>query len=169
VSHDLLHHVEPRLFFDLMHMFELFEFGFMFEFELSSLEKIKIKSFRKSLEKKKSFWPIKPILCLLPRPRVCVFVLWAPLVSSPPSSNLRSARPPWSCPHPRNSRPLPTRPTPTQTPSPCSVISSTRRKLPARPRLCAASSSSSKDRRRSPCPHVRSVTVVEDSPCPLPR
>jgi hypothetical protein len=31
VSHELLHHVEPKLFFDLMHMFELFEF------ELSSL------------------------------------------------------------------------------------------------------------------------------------
>jgi hypothetical protein len=44
VSHDLLHHAEPKLFFDLMHMFELFEFGFVFEFELSSLEKIKKKS-----------------------------------------------------------------------------------------------------------------------------
>jgi hypothetical protein len=37
-----------------MHMFELFEFGFVFEFELSSLEKIKIKAFRKSLEKEKA-------------------------------------------------------------------------------------------------------------------
>jgi hypothetical protein len=49
-----LHHDEPRLFFDLMHMFELFEFGFVFEFELSSLEKIKGKAFRKSLEKEKA-------------------------------------------------------------------------------------------------------------------
>jgi hypothetical protein len=39
VSHELLHHVEPKLFFSLMHMFEFFEF--VFEFELSSLEKIK--------------------------------------------------------------------------------------------------------------------------------
>ena len=44
MSHELLHHAEPKLFFDLMHMFELFEFGFVFEFELSSLEKIKKKS-----------------------------------------------------------------------------------------------------------------------------
>jgi hypothetical protein len=54
VSHGLLHHAESKLFFDLMHMFELFEFGFVFEFELSSLEKIKIKAFRKSLEKGKT-------------------------------------------------------------------------------------------------------------------
>jgi hypothetical protein len=47
----LLHHAEPKLFFDLMHMFEVFEFGF--EFELSSLEKIKRKAFRKSLKKEK--------------------------------------------------------------------------------------------------------------------
>jgi hypothetical protein len=54
VSHELLHHAEPNLFFDLMHMFELFEIGFVFEFELSSLEKIKRKAFRKSLEKEKA-------------------------------------------------------------------------------------------------------------------
>jgi hypothetical protein len=40
----LLHHAEPKLFFDLMHMFESFEFGFVFEFELSSLEKIILSS-----------------------------------------------------------------------------------------------------------------------------
>jgi hypothetical protein len=51
VSHELLHHAEPKLFFDLMHMFELFEFEFVFEFELSSLEEIKIKAIR-NLEKK---------------------------------------------------------------------------------------------------------------------
>jgi hypothetical protein len=44
VSHELLHHAEPKLFFYLMHMFELFEFEFVFEFELSSLEKIKRKA-----------------------------------------------------------------------------------------------------------------------------
>jgi hypothetical protein len=43
VSHEMLHHVEPKLFFDLMHMLELLEFDFVFEFELSSLEKIKRK------------------------------------------------------------------------------------------------------------------------------
>jgi hypothetical protein len=53
VSHDLLHHVEPKLFFDLMHMFELFEFGFVFEIELSSLEKIKRKACRNSEKKRK--------------------------------------------------------------------------------------------------------------------
>jgi hypothetical protein len=58
----LLHHAEPKLFFDLMHMFELFEFGFVFEFELSSLEKIKRKPFRKSLEKgKATFSPVGPV------------------------------------------------------------------------------------------------------------
>jgi hypothetical protein len=54
VTQELLHLAEPKLFFDLMHMVELFEFGFVFEFELSSLEKIKRKAFRKSLEKGKS-------------------------------------------------------------------------------------------------------------------
>jgi hypothetical protein len=44
----LLHHVEPKLFFDLMNMFELFEFGFGFEIELSSLEKIKRKTITNS-------------------------------------------------------------------------------------------------------------------------
>jgi hypothetical protein len=44
VSHELLHHAQPKLFFDLKHMFELFEFEFLFEFELSSLEKIKRKA-----------------------------------------------------------------------------------------------------------------------------
>jgi hypothetical protein len=59
VSHELLYHAEPKLFFNLMHMFELFEFGFVFEFELSSLEKIKRKAFRKSLEKgKTTFSPV---------------------------------------------------------------------------------------------------------------
>jgi hypothetical protein len=56
----LLHHGDPKLFFDLMHMFELFEFWF--EFELSSLEKIKRKAFRKSLEKgKATFSPVGPV------------------------------------------------------------------------------------------------------------
>jgi hypothetical protein len=41
VSHELLHHDEPKLFFGLMHQFELFEFGFVFEFDLKTIEKIK--------------------------------------------------------------------------------------------------------------------------------
>jgi hypothetical protein len=49
----MLHHVEPKLFFDLMHMLELFEFEFVFEFELSSLEKIKRKAIRNSEKKGK--------------------------------------------------------------------------------------------------------------------
>jgi hypothetical protein len=53
VSHELLHHDEPKLFFCLMHMVELFEFEFVFEFELSSLEKIKGKDIRNSREKEK--------------------------------------------------------------------------------------------------------------------
>jgi hypothetical protein len=43
----MLHHAEPKLFFCSMHMFELFEF------ELSSLEKIKRKGIRKFREKGK--------------------------------------------------------------------------------------------------------------------
>jgi hypothetical protein len=53
VSHELLYHAEPKLFFDLMHMFELFEFEFVFEIELSSLEKIKRKAIRNSEKKRK--------------------------------------------------------------------------------------------------------------------
>jgi hypothetical protein len=66
VSHELLHHAEPKLFFDLMHMFELFEF------ELSSLEKIKRKAFRKSLEKGKAtsspVGPVQPSRAVRARP-----------------------------------------------------------------------------------------------------
>jgi hypothetical protein len=54
VGHDLLYHDEPKLFFDLMHMFEIFEFEFVFEFELSSLEKIKRKGNYKFREKGKT-------------------------------------------------------------------------------------------------------------------
>jgi hypothetical protein len=49
----MLHHGEPKLFFCLMHMFELFEFEFVVEFELSSLEKIKRKAIRNSEKKGK--------------------------------------------------------------------------------------------------------------------
>jgi hypothetical protein len=49
VGHNLLHHAEPKIFFELMHMFE---FETWFEFELKTVEKIK-KAFRKSREKEK--------------------------------------------------------------------------------------------------------------------
>jgi hypothetical protein len=43
-------------------MFESFEIGFVFEFELNSLEKIKRYAFRKSLEKgKATFSPVGPV------------------------------------------------------------------------------------------------------------
>jgi hypothetical protein len=69
----LLNHAEHKLFFDLMHMFELFEFEFVFEFELSSLEKIKRKSIR-NLEKKgkpilAQLSPVQPSQRQFPRPR----------------------------------------------------------------------------------------------------
>jgi hypothetical protein len=50
----LLHHAKPKLFFDLIHIFELFEFELVFEFELSSLEKIKRIAIRNSGKKRKT-------------------------------------------------------------------------------------------------------------------
>jgi hypothetical protein len=49
----MLHHGEPKLLFGLMHMFELFEFEYVFEFEWISLEKIKRKAIRNSEKKGK--------------------------------------------------------------------------------------------------------------------
>jgi hypothetical protein len=43
VSHEMLHHVEPKLFFCLMHMFELVWIYIWFEFNLKSIEKNKKK------------------------------------------------------------------------------------------------------------------------------
>jgi hypothetical protein len=60
VSHELLHHVEPKLFFDLICMFELFEFELVFEFELSSLEKIKEKQLEIWGNWKTAFQPNRP-------------------------------------------------------------------------------------------------------------
>jgi hypothetical protein len=87
----LLHHAEPKLFFNLMHMFELFEFGFVFEFELSSLEKIKRKAFRKSLEKGKTTFslvgPIQPSGAARAPPPPN---RWAPPVSGSPRARTLS-------------------------------------------------------------------------------
>jgi hypothetical protein len=38
VGHEMLHHAEPKLFFCLMHMFELFEFEFGAWLDLNSKE-----------------------------------------------------------------------------------------------------------------------------------
>jgi hypothetical protein len=43
VSHEMLHHAEPKLFFCLMHMFELFEFESGACLNLNSKEKNKRK------------------------------------------------------------------------------------------------------------------------------
>jgi hypothetical protein len=60
----MLNHAEPKLFFVLMHMLELFQFEFVFEFELSSLEKIKRKAIRNYEKKGKpnsaQFSPTQP-------------------------------------------------------------------------------------------------------------
>jgi hypothetical protein len=62
-------------------MVELFKFGFVFEFELSSLEKIKRKAFRKSLEKGKTTFsptsPVQPVGSRAPAPPD----RWAPPIS----------------------------------------------------------------------------------------
>jgi hypothetical protein len=39
VSHEMLHHAEPKLLFCLMHMFELFDFAFVVCLNLNSKEK----------------------------------------------------------------------------------------------------------------------------------
>ena len=51
MSHEMLHHVELQIFFELLHMFE---FEISFEFELKTLEKINRKAIRNSLENRKA-------------------------------------------------------------------------------------------------------------------
>ena len=50
MSHELLHHVEPKLFFCLL---KLFKFDLVFEFDLKTIGKIKRKGIRNSREKGK--------------------------------------------------------------------------------------------------------------------
>jgi hypothetical protein len=57
VSHELLHHAEPKIFFELMHMFDWFEFETWFEFDLKTLEKIKEKHLENPWKKENSFQP----------------------------------------------------------------------------------------------------------------
>ena len=54
MSHELLHHVEPKILFELMHMFVLVWFETWFEFEFKTLEKIERKAIRNSVEKEKT-------------------------------------------------------------------------------------------------------------------
>jgi hypothetical protein len=81
VSHDLLHHAEPKLFFDLMHMFELFEF--VVKFELSSLEKIKRKAIINS-EKKGKLILAQSSPSKLPRARSPPSNKWPPPIGASP-------------------------------------------------------------------------------------
>jgi hypothetical protein len=53
MSHEMLHHAELQIFFELLHMFDLFEIETWFEFELKTLEKINRKSIRNSLKMEK--------------------------------------------------------------------------------------------------------------------
>jgi hypothetical protein len=100
----MLHHAEPKLFFDLMHMLELFEFEFVFEFELSSLENIKRKATRNSEKKRKpisaQFSPTQPSgaaharpLCLTATFLTPARSLLFPLTSGPHVSAPSLARP----------------------------------------------------------------------------
>jgi hypothetical protein len=69
VSHELLHHVEPKLFFCLL---KLFKFALMFEFDLKTIGKIKRKGIRNSKEKGKPISaqhsPLQPSGVVCPRP-----------------------------------------------------------------------------------------------------
>jgi hypothetical protein len=78
-----LHHAEPKLFFDLMHMFELFEFEFVVEFELSSLEQIKRKAIINS-EKKGKLIPAQSSPSKPPRARSPPSNKWPPPVGASP-------------------------------------------------------------------------------------
>ena len=44
MGHEMLHHAEPTIFFELIHMLNWFEFETWFEFDLKTLEKKKKKS-----------------------------------------------------------------------------------------------------------------------------
>jgi hypothetical protein len=69
--------------------------------------------------------------------RLCCYLAGPAFQLSPPSSNLQSARSPWSRPRSRDSWALPTRPTPTQTPRPpARPVPPTRRHPLARLRSC---------------------------------
>jgi hypothetical protein len=58
----MLHHAEPRLFFCLMHMFELYEFEFGACLNLNSKEKTKEKEIRKFRIKEKGKEAQNPLL-----------------------------------------------------------------------------------------------------------
>jgi hypothetical protein len=73
-----------------------------------------------------------------------------------PSSNSQSARPPWSRPRPREFRPPPTCPAPTQAIPSARPFPQSRRSF----------SELSEDHRRLPCPRTRSAVTIGASPSP---
>jgi hypothetical protein len=107
-------------------------------------------------------WPVV-------RSRVYVAVRRAPLVSPLPSSNSRSARPPWPCPRPREFWPPPTCPAPTQAPSRPLGHFPTRRHPSSLALVRRSFSELSEDRRLSPCPRAHSAVTVGASSCLSPR
>jgi hypothetical protein len=82
----MLHHAEPKLFYCLMHMFELFEFEFKVCLNLNSKEKTKIKRIRNSKTKKENQ---RSPAALPPRPSQT-----GPLTDGPHLSAPRPARSP---------------------------------------------------------------------------
>jgi hypothetical protein len=90
MSHEMLHHAELKISFELLHMFE---FEIWFEFELKTLEKIKQKSNWKIPGKSKSYFgPSQPIRPSPARARVPA----APDRRTPPFGASPSARSPLS-------------------------------------------------------------------------
>jgi hypothetical protein len=55
MSHEMLHHIEPKYSLNCCIYLIWFEFETLFEFELKTLEKINRKAIRKSLENVKPF------------------------------------------------------------------------------------------------------------------
>jgi hypothetical protein len=66
--HEMLHHVEPRLFFCLMHMFGIFKFEFVACLNINPNEKIKEKGIRKFRIKENSKKPSRPLPSLSAQP-----------------------------------------------------------------------------------------------------
>jgi hypothetical protein len=93
----MLHHVEPRLFFCLMHMFVIHKFDLVACLNLNRKEKTKAKGIRKfglkekakSAQRPPPSWPFSPLGPVHPRAPV----LHLPLTSGPALSALSLARP----------------------------------------------------------------------------
>jgi hypothetical protein len=93
----MLHHVEPRLFYCLMHMFVIHKFDLVACLNLNRKEKTKAKGIRKfglkekakSAQRPPPSWPFSPLGPVHPRAPV----LHLPLTSGPALSALSLARP----------------------------------------------------------------------------